>query len=104
MSRKPGDLITKDPSSSEPQGFDWTEYLAELGTGIAISTSTWAVSGPDSALTTSSPTVLAGSLKTKVTLGGGTLGATYQVTNQIVTDSTPAVTDERSFSVLVEQR
>lgn len=105
MSRRPGDLITKDPGSiDEPQGFDWTDYLAELGAGVGVSTSTWTVTGPDSALTTANPSIVTGNLKTKVTLTGGTLGATYQVTNRITTNTSPVVTDERSFYVLIENR
>lgn len=104
MSRKPGDLITKDPGSTEPQGFDWTDYLAELGTGVTIATSAWTVSGPDSVLSTSNASIVAGSLKTQVSLVGGTVGGVYTVTNTIVTDSNPTVTDDRSFQVLIEQK
>ena len=34
----------------------------------------------------------------------GTVGVTYVVTNHIVTNSSPSVTDERSFEVLIEQQ
>lgn len=100
MSRKPGQLITKDPQSVEPQGFDWTAYLAEIDDAETIASSTWAVSG--SGLTLTSATVLAGSLKTQVTLNGGTVGSKYTVTNHIITSS--GVEDDRSFFVKVEQR
>lgn len=102
MSRVPGDLIIKDPSSIEPQGFDWTDYLAEFATTELIVTSTWTVSGPDAVLTTSSPSIVTGSLKTQVLLSAGTVGRKYTVTNQIVTTS--SYTDDRSFVVLVQQR
>lgn len=98
MSRRPGDQIQKDPASIEPQGVDWTDYLAELST--TISSSTYAVS--PSGLTLSGATIAAGNLKTQVTLSGGTLGIKYTVTNQIMTAT--GVTDERSFDVLVEDR
>ena|SRR5215467_2305519 len=102
MSRRPGDLITKDTSADEPQGFDWTAYLAELGS--TITTSTWTITGPDAVLTTHDPTIISGNLKTKVYLSAGTAGKQYTVTNRIVTNSSPAVTDERSFFVLVQDR
>lgn len=104
MSRRPGDLITKDPSSDEPQGFDWTDYLAELGAGVVINTSTWTITGADTVLTKHDPTIVVGSLKTQVYLAAGTAEVRYTVTNRIVTNSSPAVTDERSFDVLVQDR
>ena len=104
MSRKPGDLIIKDPSADEPQGFDWTDYLAELGASITIQTSTWTLSGPDAVLTKHDPAILTGSLKTQIYLAAGTTGSRYTLTNRIVTTSSPAVTDERSFDVLVQDR
>lgn len=104
MSRKPGDLIAKDPSSDEPQGFDWTAYLAELGAGVTIVTSTWTVTGSDASLSTHDPSIVTGSLKTQVYLSGGTPGALYVVANKIVTNSATPVTDERSFNVQVDQR
>ncbi len=104
MSRRPGQLIVKDPSSIEPQGFDWTDFLAELGAGVLISTSTWTITGPDSVLTVANDSIVTGSLKTKAFLSAGTLGARYTVTNRIVTNSIPAVTDDRSFQVLIQQR
>ena len=105
MSRKPGDLIEKDPSATEPQGFDWTDYLLELGAGVLIATSTWAVdSGPDAILTLANDSIVVGSLKTQVYLVAGTLGGRYTVRNRIVTNSTPPVTDDRSFDVFMVQR
>ena len=105
MSRRLDVLIEKDPSSIEPQGLDWTDYLAELGSGVTISTSTWSVStitGDAAPLTLSAPTIVTGDLKTQVTLTAGTLGFKYTLTNRIVTSS--SVQDERSFRVLVVQR
>jgi len=101
MTRRPGDLIVKDPSSIEPQGIDWTAYLAELGAGVTITTSTYAVS-PVGGITLSNAAITAGNLKTEVMLTGGTVGVRYTITNHIVTSNT--VTDERSFDVLVEDR
>ena len=104
MTRYAGDLVSKDPGSTEPFGIDWTDYLAELGEGVTISTSTWTISGQDSVLTSGNDSILSGSLKTQVFLAAGTLGGLYTVTNRITTSSSPTVTDERSFLVLVEQQ
>ena len=104
MSRKPGDLMIKDPSADEPQGFDWTLWLAELGSTVTISSSSWTIAGADSVLTQHDASIVTGGLKTQVYLAAGTAGKRYQVTNHIVTTSSPAVTDERSFQVLVQDR
>lgn len=110
MSRQPGDLILKDPDSTEPQGFDWSAYLAELGEDVEIDTSTWEVSEGDAAaapatvLTLENDTIVTGNLKTQVYLIGGTRGKTYRVRNRIVTNSAPPVTDDRSFFVKMQHR
>lgn len=97
---QPGALVLKDPSSIEPRGFDWTDYLA--GLGDTITTSTWAISGPDTSLQVDSDSIVTGSLKTQAILSGGTVGKRYTVTNAIVTSD--GTEDERSFFVKVEQR
>lgn len=101
--RKPGELISKDPSSDEPQGFDWTAWLAELGAGVVANSSTWFITGPDAVLTQHNASIVAGQ-KTQVYLAAGTPGKTYTVVNRITTNSSPTVTDERSFKVLVTDR
>ncbi len=103
--RRPGDLIEKDPDSVEPQGFDWTAYLAELGTGVTVQSSTWSVStivGDAAPLTLSNASIVPGGLRTQVTLAAGSAGRKYTLTNHITTSSGPV--DDRSFKVLVVQR
>ena len=102
--RKPGSLIMKDPSSDEPQGFDWTIWLAELGVGVVISTSTWTITGTDAVLTKHDETIVAGALKTQAYFAAGTAGKKYTITNHVVTNSAPPVTDERSFQYLITNR
>jgi|ERR1043165_5818373 len=97
-------LKVKDPAAVAPYGFDWTAYLAALGSTVTISTSTWAISGADSSLTSANASIVTGSKQTQTFLSGGTLGLTYTVTNQIITSSSPAVTDERSFEILIENQ
>ncbi len=100
-------LIEKDPNSIEPQGLDWTDYLAELGASVGIDSSTWTVSTitDDAApLTLSDDSIVTGDRKTSVFLTGGTEGSRYTVTNRIITDSVPPVTDDRSFLVLIKSK
>jgi hypothetical protein len=102
--RKPGDLIAKDPSSDEPYGFDWTAWLAELGVGVLIAQSTWTIAGADAVLTVHDASIVTGDLKTQAYFAAGTAGVKYKVTNRVTTNSSPAVTDDRSFYVFVENR
>lgn len=102
--KQPGDLIQKDSNSDEPYGFDWTLWLAELGVGVLISTSTWTITGSDAVLTKHDDTIVAGALKTQAFFAAGTANAKYTVTNRVTTNSSPAVTDDRSFLVLVTNR
>jgi hypothetical protein len=94
----------KDSNSDEPIGFDWTAWLAELGTGIVINTSTWTITGGDAVLTKHDESIVAGSLKTQAYFAAGTVGKKYTITNRVVTNSSPTVTDERSFQYLVVNR
>ena len=101
MALQTGDQVTKDPNASAwPKGIDWTNYLANIDAAETISSSTWAVTGPDSALTTASATIVTGSKKTQIKLSAGTLGGMYTVTNSIVTSS--GVHDDQSFLVFIE--
>jgi hypothetical protein len=96
-----GGLTTKDPDAIELFTMDWDQE--NLPTGVGISSSSWTVTGPDTDLTTDQPSVLSGSRRTQVRLSGGTTGKTYTVTNQIVTNTSPSETKDRSFRVLIEQ-
>ncbi len=99
----PGDLVVKDPSAIKVYQFDWTDYLTDLGVET-IQTSSFTITGPDSILTKDNESVIVGNLKTQLRLSAGTLGGTYTVANKIVTNASPANTDERSFFVLVQDR
>lgn len=93
----PGDVEVKDPDETEHYYMDWS---AKLVNGATISGSTWAV---QSGLTaTNATTVLAGALKTRVTLAGGLAGANYACTNRVTT--TDGQTLERTGIVRVRER
>lgn len=102
--RRPGSLIVKDPSSDEPYGFDWTQWLSELGAGVEVATSTWTITGPDAALTKHDEARVDSNRKTQAYFAGGTAGRKYTVMNHVVTNSSPPVTDERSFQYLISNR
>ena len=99
---EPGGLLRKDPDAQKVYQFDWTDYLTFLGEQIA--TSTMVITGPDAILTKDNDSIIAGNLKTQVRLLAGTPGYKYVLTNRIVTNGTPAQTDDRSVEILVEDR
>ena len=104
---KPQWNATKDPDSVEPYGFDWTNYLTDLGTGIIISSSEWFVDdSPESpaGLIIDSDSIQADQMRTQAVFSGGTLGGVYRVTNRITTSSSPVVTDDRSVTFTITQK
>ncbi len=97
-----GDLVLKDPDSTEPYGLNWEDWLADLGADVILSDSTWTVSPDDDTLTLIDGGLIAGALSTQVRIADGILGHRYTVTNHIVTSD--GNVDERSFKVLVQER
>lgn len=108
MSRKPGDLILKDPQSVEPYTFDWTAYLLELGEDVLIETHELFIDpvGAESpaALVIDSDSILAGNRKVQLWFSGGTKGSVYTLTCRMTTNSTPPATDDRSVKIKVTNR
>lgn len=102
-----GDTIPKDPADISVKHFDWdTEHL---NPGVSISTTTVTVTGMDgdtvtTPLTRDQVSLLTGSRKVQFRLSAGAAGSLWRVTNQIVTDETPAQTKERSVYVSVVER
>lgn len=94
-----GESVTKDPDASRVFTWNWD---ADLASGASIDTSTWVITGPDSGLT--SDNASKASRTTSVRLSGGTVGKTYTVTNRIVTDTSPAETEDASITVLIRQQ
>jgi hypothetical protein len=101
---RPGALIEKDANEARVVQFDW-DTDGNLATGVTISTSTFTITvvrpGTETpaGLTKDNPSILSGSRKTQVRLTAGTLGSRYQLTNQIVTNESPAQTKEQSVFV-----
>jgi hypothetical protein len=93
--------IVKDPAAVLDYGLDWTQWLRQNdGSVDVIATSSWSISGPDSALVKRSQygnTHMSG-----VWLSGGTVGADYLATCHIVTAA--GREDDRSIRVHVEER
>jgi hypothetical protein len=93
--------ISKDPQAKRVIQFDWDE---ELATGVTISASTWTITGPDTALTKDNEAVATGNRQSSVRLIGGTVGATYTLTNHVTTNESPAQEDDASVDVFIRQR
>ena len=107
MSIQPGETLEKDPDAILVYEFDWTDWLGDTA---QIVTSTFAISGGDTAappgtvLTKDNAVIVSGGKKTQIRLLNGTKGKKYEITNHIVTNEVPAQEDDRSFFVkMVEQ-
>lgn len=82
--------FTKDPNAKLNYTIDWALFLPS---GQTITTSTWTVPAGITNVATSNTTTTA-----TIVLSGGTLGATYDVVNHIVT--TPGgYEDDRTISI-----
>ncbi|HZT29481.1 MAG TPA: hypothetical protein VFA33_06340 [Bryobacteraceae bacterium] len=86
--------FTKDPNAVLDYAIDWSKWLA----GDQIDESEWAVNptGLTASDEANTPT------QATVWLSGGSVGASYTVTNRITTQA--GRTDERSFIVQVQDR
>jgi hypothetical protein len=88
--------FTKDPDAQLDFSVDWSDWF----TGEEeIASVTWTVETGLTNVTTS----YTGTTAT-IWLSGGKAGRSYKVSNRITTDSSPARTDERTFTVSVENR
>jgi hypothetical protein len=104
-----GGLIILDPSDERLLDFTWDGVLES---GVAIDESTWTITAIKqsgvTALTTDNETIL-GSESYRVTQARflattATVGDRYWVSNEIVTDETPAQTIEQRFKVLIQNQ
>ena len=88
--------FTKDPDAQLDFSVDWSDWF----TGEEeIASVTWTVETGLTNVTTS----YTGTTAT-IWLSGGKAGRSYKVACRITTDSSPARTDERTFTVSVENR
>lgn len=95
MSVKPGATVTKDPDAALVYTWDWSAWL--VGDAV-IDTATFAVDvAPDASLTLDEDD--SDDTTASVRINGGTVGKKYQVRCRVVTDETPAQTDDRSIWV-----
>jgi hypothetical protein len=85
MSVSPDTFPDKHPDVDRPYSIDWGKK--DLQTGETIASSAWSIEGPDALLMTANLSFT--STVTTIFLSGGTLGAQYKVTNEIVTNSVP---------------
>ena len=84
----------KDPDAILDYGFDWSDWLAS---GETLTASTWTVPAgiSEGANQRDDTSVL-------IWLSGGTVGESYLISCKIVTSDSR--TDERSFTIIVEEQ
>ena len=88
-------VIEKDPVTDLDYEFDWSDWLA---TGESVSTYTLVIpSGLSIGTAAASSTVSA----VTFTVSGGTVGISYPVTCEMVTDNTDARTDKKTMTIKV---
>lgn len=100
-------VFPKDPQSTLDYEIDWANGGANDGSatdygwlqGDTIKTSTWAATTGITVVSSSMTTT-----KTIVWLSGGTAGSSYEVTNTITTNNTPARIDQRTIRIEVQER
>lgn len=93
--------VRKDPDAVLDYGFDWSAWLRQNNGSVdSITDSSWTVDGPDSDLTAGSDWY--DTDVTGVWVSGGTVGATYTLTNHITTAA--GREDDRSIVMKIEQR
>lgn len=94
--------FVKGDGSTLDFGIDWRAD-GWLEDGENISSSSWSTPTP----TTTPPLTVDSDEydvdQTKVWLSGGKAGVQYEITNTIVTDNSPARTDERTLTIYVKE-
>ena len=88
------DAPPKDPDSIIDYGVDWATWLAS---GETITTSTWPELGDLTSVSESNTTTA-----TAIFISGGVLGATYTLTNRIVTSA--GRTEDRSMYIACQEK
>lgn len=85
--------FTADPTAVLDYAITWASWLQ---TGETITASTWAV---PAGITQTTPAPSFTATTTTIWLTGGTIGATYRLTNHVTTSG--GRQDERSFDVTI---
>jgi len=88
------DAPPKDPNSTIDYGVDWSTWLES---GETIVTSTWPETGALVSESESNTTTA-----TSIFVSGGTVGATYTLTNRVVTSQ--GRTEDRSMLILCQEK
>jgi hypothetical protein len=108
MAIAPNDTIPKAADAAMVVEFDWTsELTGPDGAGTeTISSSTFAFVDPlsDGLLTKDNPSIVSGSLETRVRVSGGTPGQKYGLANTVVTNGSPAQTYKQMVYVQLLER
>jgi len=90
--------LHQDPTAEIVRHFSWERWLVP---GAQLQDSDWAITGPDTALVIDNDSITNNGLYSTFRLKGGTLGATYAISNSIETDETPAQKDKKSITVVI---
>ena len=92
----PFTVFEKDPQAVKNYKFDWSDWL---DTGETIQSRTVTV---PSGITLDSDS--ATNTSVQATLSGGTVGESYDINCEIVTNSSPAQTEQRTLTILIVEK
>jgi len=100
------EIYTKDPDAVLDYAFDWATWLdSDSSPAETISSHTITISGGgDSPISLTNDSDSEASGIVTVWLSGGTAGNIYTVSCEIVTDSATPRTEERSITIIVQER
>lgn len=101
MSLKPGVTVLKDPNANNVYTWDWSDYLVGAAQIASYSIIVSTISGDASPLASDNESNTTTTVQQRLT--GGTAGKTYTVTCRIVTNESPAQTEDRTIRVRVQQ-
>lgn len=102
-SMSPLGTFPKGAGSKVVLQFDWTRYLADLGTET-ITAVTFTISGGDSLLTKDNASIITGGQKVQLRLMAGTAGQTYKLKCAVTISGSPTQEDFRDIDVKVKER
>lgn len=90
----------KDPNATLDFTFDWSDWLADLGTGVLIASHEFLPGG--GAVAVATPPADEGKFATVVLAAGS--GGEVALTCRITTDTTPALIEDRTVYLIIEER
>lgn len=95
-----GGFCDKDSDEVLVYVFDYDAFNLAAGVEL-ISVGTFIVTPDDGTLVIDSELLLTGNRKTRLRIGGGTVGEEYEIANRVTTNESPSQTKEKRFTLRI---